>query len=197
MLPVERARGPIAEDLALLRAFVGGDDAAFEELARRHGRLVPGLVRRYARDREEARDLAQQVFLRAVQATERASSRGELHVRGWLAQIALNLAKNARRDSVRRTEAYLAHALEPPPPQAMVADADAALGQAARERQVKMAVLRLPRRQREVLTLRIDGGLTFQEVAEALGIAEGNARVQFHKAVRPDTRASFARWSRA
>ena len=104
VLPVERARGPIAEDLALLRAFVGGDDAAFVELARRHGRLVLGLVRRYARDREEARDLAQQVFLRAVQASERASSRGELHVRGWLAQIAL-LAKNARRDSVRRTEA--------------------------------------------------------------------------------------------
>ena len=45
-------------------------------------------------------------------------------------------------------------------------------------------MLLLPRRQREVLTLRIDAGLPFAEVARTLGIQEGNARVHFHHAVR-------------
>ena len=48
----------------------------------------------------------------------------------------------------------------------------------------RRAVLRLPRRQREVLTLRIDGGLPFAEVAGTLGISEGNAKTHFHYAVK-------------
>ena len=49
---------------------------------------------------------------------------------------------------------------------------------------MREAVLQLPRRQREVLTLRIDAGLPFAEVARTLGIDEGNARVHFHHAAR-------------
>ena len=52
------------------------------------------------------------------------------------------------------------------------------------EATTRRAVLRLPRRQREVLTLRIDGGLPFAEVATTLGITEGNAKTHFHYAVK-------------
>jgi RNA polymerase sigma-70 factor (ECF subfamily) len=45
-------------------------------------------------------------------------------------------------------------------------------------------VLALPRRQREVLSLRVDGGLPFRDIAETLGITENNAKVQFHHAVK-------------
>jgi RNA polymerase sigma-70 factor (ECF subfamily) len=45
-------------------------------------------------------------------------------------------------------------------------------------------VLQLPRGQREVLTLRIDGDLPFAEIAEILGISENNAKVHFHHAVK-------------
>jgi RNA polymerase sigma-70 factor (ECF subfamily) len=48
----------------------------------------------------------------------------------------------------------------------------------------RRAVLSLPRRQREVFTLRIDGGLSFAEVAAALGITEGNAKTHFHHALK-------------
>ena len=53
-----------------------------------------------------------------------------------------------------------------------------------RERSIQAAVLSLPRRQREVLTLRVDGGLPFRDIAETLGITENNAKVQFHHAVK-------------
>jgi RNA polymerase sigma-70 factor (ECF subfamily) len=42
----------------------------------------------------------------------------------------------------------------------------------------------LPKRQREVFTLRIDAGLPFAEIADALGISEGNAKSHFHYAVK-------------
>jgi RNA polymerase sigma-70 factor, ECF subfamily len=172
-------------DTVLLRAFVDGDERAFAELVRRHGRLVLGLARRYGRDRDEARDLAQQVFVRALKSARRALHGGDVHVRAWLAQIAINLAKNASRDAARRAEAALTQTRQLAMAEAARAsDLEGALLQAEREREVNAAVLRLPRRQREVLTLRVDGGLSFREIARALGIAEGNARVQFHHAVR-------------
>jgi RNA polymerase sigma-70 factor (ECF subfamily) len=49
---------------------------------------------------------------------------------------------------------------------------------------VRAAIVRLPRRMREVLTLRVDAELPFAEIAEALGISENGARVSFHHATR-------------
>ena len=45
-------------------------------------------------------------------------------------------------------------------------------------------MLLLPRRQREVLTLRIDAELPFADIAEALSITENAARVNFHHATQ-------------
>jgi RNA polymerase sigma-70 factor (ECF subfamily) len=53
-----------------------------------------------------------------------------------------------------------------------------------RERLVRAAVLELPRRQREVLNLRVDAGLSFAEVSDVLGITENAAKVSFHHATR-------------
>jgi RNA polymerase sigma-70 factor (ECF subfamily) len=103
------------KDAALLRAFLDGDETAFAALVVRHGRMVLGVVRRYARDPEEARDLAQRTFLRALEAARRTALRGEVRVRPWLAQIAINLAKNGMRDSARRARASLEHAQESGP----------------------------------------------------------------------------------
>jgi RNA polymerase sigma-70 factor (ECF subfamily) len=73
-------------------------------------------------------------------------------------------------------------------PEAVAVDptesAQEGLERGERERQVRAAVLALPRRQREVLTLRIDGGLSFKDIAQTLRITENNAKVQFHLAVK-------------
>jgi RNA polymerase sigma-70 factor (ECF subfamily) len=179
------AGGRAAEgDGELLGEFLGGDDAAFEELWRRHHATVHALVRRYARTPEDARDLTQRAFLRAVGAARRAVRQvraEEFPFRPWLLRIAANLGKNHLRDEARWRLAPVS-ALEDAADGA--APADELLARREREQRVRTAVLRLPRRQREVLTLRIDAGLAFAEVARTLGIAEGNARVHFHHAVR-------------
>jgi len=175
--------GPAPDDEALCRAFLAGDEAAFGTLVFRHRVLVLSLVRRYASAPEDAADLAQQAFLRALEASRRVFSRwslaGPMPFRAWLIRIALNLAKN----HARRGRRWL-QAVDAPEPESLEESAHESLERAERERQVRAAVLTLPRRQREVLTLRVDAGLAFKDIAESLGITETNAKVNFHHAVK-------------
>ena len=170
-------------DEALVRAFLAGDDGAFGELVRRHERAVLSLVHRYARGTDDARDLAQRAFLKAFQAARRSrwlGSSGAVSFRAWLFRIAVNLGRNHLRDVLRWRRAPATVAEQLP----VAAVGTAVLERAERERAVRAAVLGLPRRQREVLTLRVDAELPFREIAEVLGITELNARVHFHHAAR-------------
>ena len=174
----------VRSDEELVRAFVAGEGAAFEAIVLRHQGLVLALVRRYARGPEDARDLAQKAFLRAFVAAQRVLPRlgGEpLRFKAWLVRVAINVGKNHVRNASRwrfEGETALEHA-----PSGNVGAVEA-LEQAEQRHQARAAVLRLPKRQREVLTLRVDGNLSFAEVAHALAITENNAKVHFHHAVK-------------
>jgi RNA polymerase sigma-70 factor (ECF subfamily) len=180
------ASASVPTDEELCRAFLDGDEAAFGTLVERYRTLVISLVRRFAPRPEDAADLAQQAFLRALEASGRVFSRWRMTsptpFRSWLVRIALNLAKNHARQGYRWRPALLTEVEE--------AAADPretpqeSLERRERERSLRAAVLALPRRQREVLALRVDGGLPFRDIAETLGITENNAKVQFHHAVK-------------
>lgn len=174
-------------DGALLVSFLDGCETAFCQLVQRHEKLVLHVVRRYATSRDDARDLAQRTFLRAFQAAGRTLSPNRraaieaFPLRAWLLRIALNLGRNHHRQRRRWAPAPLkaingcattsATALE-------------RLLEQEKQQRVRAEVLILPRRQREVLGLRIDAGLSFREIGEALGISETNAKVHFHHAVK-------------
>ena len=169
-------------DEALVRAFLAGDDGAFGELVRRHERMVLRLLARYA-GADEARDLAQRAFLKAFEAARRARfwrPGSDVPFRAWLLRVAVNLARNRSRD-LRRWARAPEDAAERVP---VAAVGTAALEAAERSRAVRAAVPELPRRQREVLTLRVDAELSFAEIGEVLGITENNAKVHFHHAAR-------------
>jgi len=173
-------------DGQLCREFLAGDGSAFGALVARHQDAVYRLVRRYAHSGDEALDLSQRAFLQAFEAARRTLPRllresGEVPFRAWLLRIAINLGKNHVRDASR----WMSAPLE-------AVDREAKGGQSAHDRLeraqaealARRAVLVLPRRQREVFTLRIDAGLPFSEVAATLGISEGNAKAHFHYAVK-------------
>ncbi len=170
-------------DDLLVRAFLDGDDDAFGELVRRYQRSVLAVLRRYAQTSDDARDLAQRAFLRAFEAARRSSwvrLRGPLPFRAWLLRIAVNLGKNHLRDSQRwrKLPSTVLETLEVPPA------GSEGLERAQRERALRAAVMGLPKRQREVLTLRIDAELPFRDIADVLGITENNAKVHFHLAAK-------------
>lgn len=173
-------------DSALCQDFLTGDPRAFGELVRRHQDVVFRLLRRYTRTADDALDLSQRAFLQAFEAARRSLPRlmkGSIEVpfKAWLLRIAVNLAKNHARDASR----WPAASLEVVEAQGSgAASAAELLLTLQREALTRRAVLQLPRRQREVLTLRVDGGLGFGEVAQTLGITEGNAKTHFHYAVK-------------
>jgi RNA polymerase sigma-70 factor (ECF subfamily) len=177
--------GPLRRgEEALVAAFLVGDDDAFGELFRRHEALVLAIVRRYAASADDAADLVQRTFLRAFEAARRSIRRGPRNAvpfRRWLVRVAVNLAKNHRRDAARLVRAPLEDAGDAGAVEPIGADA---LLRRERETRLRAAVLRLPSRQREVLTLRIDAELPFAEIALALGITENAAKVSFHHATR-------------
>jgi RNA polymerase sigma-70 factor, ECF subfamily len=169
----------------LVRALVAGDAQALGRLIGRYSQTVFRVVRRYARSVEDARDLSQRTFLQAIEAVEASVPRFEAEgtpfpFKAWLLRIAVNLGKNHVRDAGRWptvdfTGLELAHAA----PRADDTYEAAQVGRVMRE-----AVLALSPRQREVFNLRVDGALPFAEVAEVLGITEGNAKTHFHHAVK-------------
>lgn len=171
-------------DPELCVSFLEGHDGAFAELVQRHQALVYGLLRRYATP-EEARDLTQRAFVQAMQAVRRLIVRvrapKELRFRSWLLRIAVNLGKNHARQERRwqRLPIAVVEERSTPGPSALES-----LEQQEREHRVRATVVKLPKRQREVVSLRIDGDLSFSEIAECLQITENNAKVHFHHAVK-------------
>jgi RNA polymerase sigma-70 factor (ECF subfamily) len=165
-------------DGELLEAFTSGDQRAFEALVRRYQRPVLSIARRFARDEDDAEDLAQRAF---IKASERASGWRGGSFKSWLFRIVVNLAKNHLRDTARFDRSEAAQQREAAP---VEASAEERLHTLQQQKALREAVARLPKRQREVLLLRIDGDLPFAEIAQTLGITEVNAKVNFHHAVQ-------------
>ncbi len=161
-------------DEELVTAHGRGDPWAFDELVRRYQRPVYRIALRFARDRDEAEDLAQRTFVRAFANARRLKPGSSF--RAWLFCIAANLARNHLRD---RARLMFGIPLDMP-----VVSEGTSLDDQRRRSRVREAMAKLPRRQRQVMTLRVDGDLPFADVASALGITENNAKVCYHLAVR-------------
>src|SRR5262245_25648787 len=105
MLPTARPRMALVTradetpDEVLVGQARAGSRPAFEALVRRYQRPVYYLVLRYARDPDEAADLAQRTFIRAMDNV--AELRGAEVFRTWLFRIAVNLSLNYLRDTAR------------------------------------------------------------------------------------------------
>lgn len=161
---------------ALVAAARAGDRAAFEELVRREQRTVWRVAARICGEPAEAEDLAQRVFLLAWERL--GELRGAFHP--WVLGIAARLASSHRRSWWRRERADPDRFPEPAAPGSPV---DAALELARRRARVRSALAALPRLQREVVLLRIDGELPFAQIAQVLGTTENSARVSHHHAL--------------
>lgn len=169
---------PSPSDAELLAAFRAGDARAFEVLVRRYQRAVLTIALRFSRDLDDAEDLAQRAFINAAQ---RAGGWRGGSFKSWLFRIVVNLSKNYLRDTARFDRSEEAQQQEATPSES---DAHERIERAEKQRLLREGIARLPRRQREVLLLRIDGDLPFAEIAAVLGITEVNAKVNFHHAVQ-------------
>jgi len=155
-------------DGALLDGLRRGDEGAFAALFERHWTAVYGVLFRLVGSREEAEDLAQEVFLKLHRRP--LPPQREHNLPGWLYRVATNAGYNALR-ARRRREARQALAAESPAEE-QSPPLEATL--AAEEREAVREVLSaMSERQQACLVLRHQG-LSYAELAVALGVAPGS-----------------------
>lgn len=178
-LPADRDHGAADGELVSSRDD-GLDAAAFAALYRSH---LPG-VYRYMRMRaateEDAADLTQQVFLKALDALPRYSDRG-LPFAAWLFRIARNVATDAHR---RRRDAVswdlLPEALHPTEPH----DVEAELLRRESLGRLRSLLGELDADRRDLVTLHFVGGLTQREIGLILGRSQASVQRELARTLR-------------
>jgi RNA polymerase sigma-70 factor (ECF subfamily) len=169
--------GDEPSDQELIVRWRSGDERAATQLVARH---APALARFASASGAGAdvEELVQDTFVRAFGSLE--SFRGDSSLRTWLFTIERRLLLDRRRAERRRgaevelEESHLTTRQDP---------LEAVLAGESRER-LRAAVGRLSPTQREVFMLRVGEGLSYKEIAEAVGTTEGAARVHYHNAMR-------------
>jgi len=131
----------------------------------------------FSRNASDAEDLSQDVYLKAYRSLGRV--RHPYLAKEWLFRIARNhcLDQMKRRRLARELEnaAGPANAVDPRTP-------ELASVRAERLRSLKIAVARLPRKQREVFVLREYGGLSYEELGRVVGAKAGTVMSRLNRA---------------
>ncbi len=181
----DRSRWVNPGDEELVAAAQQGDRRAFEELVDRHKQKAYYIAFDFARDREEARDLSQEAFLKAFMNLKNFDGRSSFYT--WFYRILVNLCLDYKRRQKRApTDSFdetLEHDVEPShqPQQPRSPDQQVLAGQISRR--VDQALAALPARQRTAFILKNHQGLSIKEIAALMETAEGTVKVHLHRAV--------------
>ena len=172
-MSVHPAREP--DEAALIGRVRLGDAGAADELVRRYLSDVYAVTSRVLLDHDLAQDAAQEAFVNALRGLDRF--RGDASFRTWLLRIALNAARTIARRQYHRREVSLDAVQDAPADMRDAAQTAALHDEAAR---AAAMLERLPEKQRMTVSLRINQGLSYQEIAVVLNCTEGAARVNYH-----------------
>lgn len=149
-----------------------------EQLLAEHTPALRNFLGARCRDGDLTAELLQEVAARLVTAAPRLTLNG--NARGYLFRIAANVwHDHLRRELVRRRGAIAVRSAEP----ALAPAADERLLERELRDAVRRAVSALPAAQREVVELRQERGLTFQEIADRLGRPLGTVLTQMRAAL--------------
>lgn len=175
-----------------------GREAAYRELVRRYERPIFSLIYRMVRNREQAEDLSQETFVKALNAIE--SYRPEFKFSSWIFKIANNVAI----DHLRRRELDTLsldgspHALTPEAVQASALQLgdrqESALDELeARELggEIERAIATLRPEYRSCILLRHVEGRAYEEIATILDLPLGTVKTYIHRA-RGELRQALA-----
>lgn len=172
-------------DAALVQRARSGDPAAFDLLILRHQDRVFTMALRMLSNREDALDLAQEVFLTVFRSLRGFASKARFST--WLYRVTLNRCRDElrRRSSVKHTRPKsLDRCREPAgldPPARTPAPPAQAIARETAER-IITAIHELPVEARETLLLRDQEDLSYEAIAEVLEIPVGTVRSRLNRA---------------
>jgi RNA polymerase sigma-70 factor (ECF subfamily) len=193
------ARAVALPDSEIVAALKRGDESVFSNLVDAYS---PGLIRMaqmFVRDRAAAEEVVQETWLAVLRGIDRFERRASLKT--WIFRILINTATTRGQREARSipfSAAAAAHEAAVDPDRFLPADhrypggwmmapsewrtpEDELIGGETRDA-ILRAIDQLPDAQRVVITMRDVEGFPADEVADALGISDGNQRVLLHRA---------------
>ena len=149
------------EDTDLVSRYLAGNIAAFDELMTRHERTVFRLCLRFVKNREDAMDLTQEVFIKAFEKL--TAFRGDARFKTWLYRVAvnhcLNHVKKNSREFVEVNESI--GSVNPSFHNRLLKKERRAI--------VVQLMRKLPPKQKAILELRMNDNLSYEEIAGIVG----------------------------
>jgi RNA polymerase sigma-70 factor (ECF subfamily) len=159
--PVAMTSQDTEADNSIVERYLAGDMTAFDELMIRYERQVYRVCYRFVNNRDDAMDLAQEVFIKAFEHL--SNFRRESSMKTWLYRIAMNhcinhVKKNAREfveitENIGSTRASVHSDME----------------DREQREQFRILVKRLPPKQKAILEMRIHEQLSYEEIATMSG----------------------------
>lgn len=162
------------DDQADVERVLSGDIAAFESLVRRWQGPLVNLAYRFCRDRARAEDMAQEAFLRAYRAL--GLWRRDATFSTWLFALATNLYRSELARIPPRTVS-----LEDAPALRDSRTIDGGLEERDRDHVVRQAVLSLPPKYRDAMTLFYFHDMDVAAAARSLGLPEGTIKARLSR----------------
>lgn len=160
-----------------LQRALAGDGAAFASLVRPHLPMLLRVAKRTCRSPQLAEDAVQESLAIAAQNLHRYQA--GTSIKAWLATITSQRAWTLVRGELRRKQREEGAA----EPQRSATPEQHLRAQEARER-VDQVLASLPNKRRRAAILRLDGGLSYKEIAVALDTSAASARVMVHLALK-------------
>jgi RNA polymerase sigma-70 factor (ECF subfamily) len=164
----------LPSDADLLKQLQAGNEAAFGTLVDRHGRYLFGVAHSLLGNAADAEDVVQETLIAALNA----NFRGESSVKTWLVAILVNQSKMLRR---KKRPLPL---IEDVPKESAAASSDAKMD-------LSMMLRELSPEHRQIIVLRELERMSYQEIAQALGVPQGTVESRLHRA-REELRKRFA-----
>jgi len=148
-------------DFKLVERYLAGDMTAFDELMLRYERQIYRVCYRFVENRDDARDLAQEVFIKAFEHLP--TFRRQSSLKTWLYRIAMNHCINhVKKHSKEFVEVTEEIGSTRPSVHAEMEDRE-------QREQFRQLVKRLPPKQKAILELRIHEQLSYEEIARISG----------------------------
>ncbi|GBE00542.1 ECF RNA polymerase sigma factor SigW [bacterium BMS3Abin07] len=164
------------QDRQLIINYLSGNGDAVEELVMKYQKMVFALTYRMINDVEEARDLTQETFIRAIKGLKKF--RMEASFKTWLYRIAANVCINRMRRNVPDETDFHETTL--------TSEASSLNSVIKKEKELylRKSMDMLPGRQKLAITLRVYEGFSCRETAEVMGCSEGAVKAHYHNGVK-------------
>lgn len=166
-------------DAELVERCLRKDNAAWEQIIARYRRKIFHIAYKFTGKYEEAEDLSQEVFLKVFRSLEKFNRDADLST--WLSSVARNYCIDRYRATKRERQVVVDDLLALDLAPAASGNPHRALEDRDRRSFVRRGLDLLPAKLREAVVLRDLQGLSYNEMAERLGLPEGTVKSRINR----------------